>query len=66
MRASANVYFTVTILGSNAPTIEEFTEIRYNKINWDAFKAYAKSINKGELSPLTDFALYRKVSKVLW
>ena len=51
------------ILGSNSPTIEEFTEIKYNKINWDAFKAYAKSINKGELSPLTDFALYRKVSK---
>ena len=51
------------ILGDNSPTIAEFAKIRYNDIEWKAFKAYASSIKSGELTPLAEFELYQNISK---
>lgn len=51
------------ILGDNAPSIEEFAKIRYNKDDWKAFKSYTSSIKSGELTPLADFKLYKNISK---
>lgn len=50
------------ILGNKMPTIEDFHQIRYNKNEWKAFKAYTSSIKTGELSPLVDFKLYQNIS----
>ena len=47
-------------LGSNAPkTFEDFQTLKYSK-DWDAFKAYTRSIKSGELTALADFGLYKK------
>lgn len=51
------------ILGDKIPTLEEFTKIKYNGSEWEAFKAYASAIKSGELSPLADFDLYKNISK---
>lgn len=49
-------------LGSNAPkTFKEFQTLKYSD-SWDMFKAYTRSIRSGELTPLTDFALYQSKS----
>lgn len=48
-------------LGSNAPqSFDEFRNIKYGK-DWNAFKAYAKAIKSGELTPLADFSLYKRI-----
>lgn len=51
------------VLGDNAPTVEEFANIRYNEDTWKAFKAYTASVKSGELTPLADFKLYQDISK---
>ena len=53
----------VTILGLNAPTIDEFVKMRYNKKEWGQFTSYSSSIKSGELSPLATFELYKSISK---
>lgn len=50
------------ILGNNAPSIEEFTKIKYNESEWKLFKSFGASIQKGELSALADFNLYKNIS----
>ena len=50
------------ILGNNAPPIEEFTKIKYNESEWELFKSFGVSIQKGELSALADFNLYKNIS----
>ena len=50
------------ILALNAPTIDEFMKIRYNKKEWEQFIAYSSSIKSGELSALTSFDLYKKIN----
>ena len=52
-----------SILGMNSPSLEKFIEIRYNRLEWNEFKAYSSSIEKGELSVFADFELYRNISK---
>nr|DAK63569.1 MAG TPA: minor capsid protein [Caudoviricetes sp.] len=52
----------VEILALNAPTIDEFMKIRYNKKEWEQFIAYSSSIKSGELSALTSFDLYKKIN----
>lgn len=50
------------MLGKNAPSkFEEFQELKYGD-DWNAFKAYARSIKSGELTPLADFKLYKDTS----
>lgn len=50
------------LLGKNAPaTLEDFQALKYGS-DWDAFKAYSKSIKSGELTPLADFKLYKSKS----
>jgi len=52
-----------SILGLNSPDdIENFLKIRYNEKEWELFKAYAKSIQSGELTPLADFNTYKDIS----
>lgn len=49
-------------LGDNAPqTFAEFQRIKHSD-DWRAFKAYAKSVQNGELTPLADFKLYQETS----
>ena len=50
------------ILGKNTPDIEEFININYNKKEKKMFKDYVSSINRGELTPLSDFTLYKNIS----
>lgn len=52
-----------TLLGKNAPkNFSAFQKLKYSE-DWDAFKAYSKSIKTGELTPLADFNLYKEISK---
>ena len=44
-------------------TIEEFTKIRYNKDDWELYKTFITAIESGELSALSDFNLYKNISK---
>ncbi|MEG2323494.1 MAG: hypothetical protein RSB80_03930 [Anaerovoracaceae bacterium] len=51
------------IIGMNAPSsMEEFIKIRYNDINWNLFKSYAGFVKSGELTPLSDFKLFKDTS----
>lgn len=51
------------ILGKNAPSsFEEFIGMKYNSDEFKMFKVYASSIKTGELTPLADFDLYKKIS----
>lgn len=53
-----------SILGKKAPkTLEEFKKIKYNKDEWNLFKAYSSSIKRGELTPLADFDLYKQINQ---
>lgn len=50
-------------LGNNAPkSFEAFQSLKYGD-DWDAFKAYTRSIKSGELTPLADFDLYQAKSR---
>ena len=50
------------LLGKNAPkSLSAFQNIKYGG-EWDAFKAYSKSIRKGDLTPLASFELYQNIS----
>lgn len=51
------------VLGEKTPTVEKFSEIRYNKEKWKAFKTYTSAVKSGELTPLADFELYQDISK---
>ena len=52
------------LLGRNAPeSFDKFRELKYNGDEWETFCDYAKSVEKEELSPLTDFDLYRETSR---
>lgn len=52
------------ILGKNAPSIDNFLEIKYNKNDeFELLKAYKNAISSGELTPLADFELYKEISK---
>lgn len=49
-------------LGNNAPkTFDVFQELKYSE-DWQLFKAYTRVIKKGELTPLADFAFFKKTS----
>ena len=49
-------------LGRNAPqTFKDFQTLKHSK-EWTDFQYYAKSIEKGELTPLADFALYQNTA----
>lgn len=53
-----------SIIGKNAPkTLDEFCKIKYNKDEWNLFKAYYNSIKSGELTSLADFKLYKTISE---
>lgn len=54
-----------SILGKNSPkTLDDFIKLKYNSgSEWKQFKAYSKLIEKGELTPLADFELYKKASE---
>ena len=50
-------------LGNNAPkSVAAFQKLKYSD-DWNEFKAYARSIESGELSALADFELYQNTSK---
>lgn len=50
------------LLGKNGPAkFSDFQAIKYGD-EWPAFKAYARAIKSGELSPLSDFKLYQSKS----
>ena len=52
-----------TLLGNNSPKkFVDFQKLKYGE-DWDAFKAYSKSIKTGELTPLADFELYKGIGK---
>lgn len=53
-----------TLLGNNAPqTLDAFRDIKYNNDDdWNLFKEYSKAIEKGELTSLADFDLYKSTS----
>ena len=52
-----------TLLGNNLPKkFVDFQKLKYGE-DWDAFKAYSKSIKTGELTPLADFELYKGIGK---
>ena len=56
----------VKLLGENAPSnIEKYREIKYNQNKDEMFKAYAHSIEIGELTPLADFELYQSISNTI-
>ena len=49
-------------LGRNAPqTFKDFQTLKHSK-EWKDFQYYARSIEKGELTPLADFSLYQNTS----
>ena len=49
-------------MGKNAPTFDEFRKMKYSGTGeYEQFKAYARGIKSGELSPLADFDLYKTV-----
>lgn len=51
------------LLGKNAPkNFSAFQKLKYSE-DWEAFKAYSKSIKTGELTPLADFDLYKEIGK---
>ena len=51
------------ILGKNAPeSYFDFLTLKYSN-EWVDFKAYASSINIGELTPLANFKLYKDISQ---
>ncbi|WP_159459806.1 minor capsid protein [Scatolibacter rhodanostii] len=53
----------VETLGKNAPeSIDIFKEIKYNNKKYELFKAYARSLESGELTALADFTLYEHTS----
>lgn len=60
-----SLYFKFkNILGNMMPTVEDFIKIKYNDSkDWELFKAYCTSIEVGELTPLSDFELYRTISR---
>ena len=50
-------------LGNNAPkSFAAFQKLKYSD-DWNEFKAYARSIESGELSAFADFELYQNTSK---
>lgn len=50
-------------LGKNAPkTFAAFQTMKYNSGEWDSYKAYARSLRSGELTPLASFKLYQKTN----
>ncbi len=52
------------VLGKNAPkSFAEFQNLKYSSGEWNSFNAYKKAIQTGELTSLTDFALYQKTSR---
>lgn len=54
------------ILGKeNMPkSLAEFQEMKYNKKEeWNLFKDYSNSVKSGELTPLADFELYKRVNQ---
>lgn len=52
-----------TLLGNNSPKkFVDFQKIKYGE-DWDAFKAYSKSIKTDELTPFADFDLYKEIGK---
>ena len=51
------------ILRKNMPSIEDFREIRYNKSEWEMFRDYVAGINRGDLTPLASFDLYKSISQ---
>ena len=55
-----------SILGKeNMPkTFDMFQNLKYNNsAEWDMLKSYKRAIQIGELTPLADFELYKKISK---
>ena len=53
------------ILNGNMPSIEDFREIRYNKSEWRMFREYSAGIKSGDLTPLADFNLYKKIAQAV-
>ncbi len=51
------------ILGKNMPSVKDFRKIRYNKLEWKVFRDYAAGINRGDLTPLASFDLYKSISQ---
>lgn len=51
--------------GKNLPkSLDKFQELKYNKTDeWNMLKSYKRAVQIGELSPLADFELYKKVSR---
>ncbi len=53
------------VLGKNAPrTFAEFQSIKYGD-DYKSFKAYSRDIKSGELSPFSDFELYKTTSAAI-
>lgn len=51
-------------LGVNAPkSFEKFLELKYNSGEWEAFQAYKRAIQIGELTSFADFEFYQQVSR---
>ncbi len=50
---------------NNVPeNLDKFQSLKYNNISeWELFKEYIRSVRVGELSPLADFDLYKKINK---
>ncbi len=53
----------ISVLGNDFITIEEFAKIKYNDDEWRLFKSYASSVKSGELTPLADFDLYKRIGQ---
>ncbi len=52
------------ILGKNAPkSFAKFQDLKYNSVEWEAFKSYKRAIQTGELTALADFTLYQETSR---
>ncbi len=57
----AEYSYYLETLGKNAPeSIEDYVKLRSNPSEWNMFVPYAKSIEKGGLTPLADFKLYKE------